>query len=91
MDPIAGVAHAAVGLVEGADAGVLPREVIAQRAATVGRTVVHKDQLKIGERLGENAAYAALQIALRPVDRDNDGKDGNGRPGRCWLGLPILF
>ena len=88
---IAGAAHAAVGLVEGADAGVLPREVIAQRAATVGRTVVHKDQLKIGECLGENAAYAALQIALRPVDRNNDGKDGNGRPGRCWLWLPILF
>ena len=64
--------RASVGLMDHLHPRILLRIPITESGAGVCGAVVHKDQLKICERLAKNAVHALLQIFLGIVDWNND-------------------
>ena len=71
---IAGSRKPAVFLVKHPDAGIFRGSGITQRRATVRRTVLHKDQLKVRKGLRQNGIDAFLQIVFHLVHRHNDAE-----------------
>ena len=65
---VAGVGRAAVRLVEHPDAGILLCQCVADRGGAVVAAVIDKQQLKVGERLGQNALHSWAQVRPRVVD-----------------------
>ena len=56
------------------DAGIFRGSGITQRRATVRRTVLHKDQLKVRKGLCQNGIDTFLQIVFHLVHRHNDAE-----------------
>ena len=71
---IAGSRKPAVFLVKHPDAGIFRGSGITQRRATVRRTVLHKDQLKVRKGLCQNGIDTFLQIVFHLVHRHNDAE-----------------
>lgn len=58
---------------------VAARILVADGGATVGRTVVDQDNLKVRIRLGKDAVDAGAQIRFDGVDGHDDGDKRVGR------------
>ena len=65
---VTGVGRAAVRLVEHPDTGILLCQCVADRGGAVVAAVIDKQQLKVGERLGQNALHSRAQVRPRVVD-----------------------
>ena len=65
---VAGVGRASVGLVEHTDAGILPGQRIADLGRAIVAAVIHQQQLKIGEGLGQNTFHRRAQVGPGVVD-----------------------
>ena len=50
---------------------VLGGVIVAELAAVIRASIVHQNQLKVGNRLRQNAAYAVMEIFFRLINRDN--------------------
>ena len=70
-----------VFLMEGADARIARGVFVADRAAFVGRSVVHEQKLKVAVRLPQHRLDAGDEPAPRVIDRDEDGKEGRNVHG----------
>ena len=65
-------AHAAVGLDDVADAGVLPAQALQELHGAVGGAVDHHHQLEVGEGLAEHRVHGAAEPVGAIVGRDDD-------------------
>ena len=77
---ISGGGHAAVGLVEHANAGVSCGVAVAQGRRTVPAAIVDEQQLPIGKGLGQNALYTLGQQRFRLIDRYDHRNSGHKPP-----------
>ena len=64
--------RAAVRLVDDMNACILFGVFVTDRAAVVRAAVVHQNQLKFGEGLGEDAVHAAAKVGLDVINRDDN-------------------
>src|SRR5215472_7913256 len=61
-----------------AHAGIAGGVLVEDLSTVVGRGVVDRDYLKVGEGLAEDRVETLAQIALNPVDRNDEAEQGHG-------------
>ena len=69
--PVAGGGYAAVGLMDGPNAGILSSQLITNRPGAVGGTIVHQQYLIILQSCRPDALDAGRQMGLTVIYRDN--------------------
>ena len=74
---IPGIAQSSILLVNNTESGIALRPDITNGRTIVGRTVVNKNGLPVGERLFHNALEASLKRVLNTIDGDDDTQGHN--------------
>ena len=70
---VPGIRQAAVFLVKHPDSGILLRQRVAERAASVRGTVVHQQDLQPPVGLGHEGTHAPLHVGFNVINRDHHG------------------